>query len=258
MCYRRVTERFIRLSPANVMIAMTHAPRGRFFHASTAAILIALLPVAVGAQTCMGTAPFSAGATRVGAVASYNRNASSVGASLGLGKAYGLFANASLSRLSIDVATGPAPAFAAIGGYSFDIDWPRDVLSFQLCPFAGYESVDGPEVDLGPDVPLLHVRSHAYRGGLALGGTVFTKGRVSLVPSGSVSYVTERATTWQDSFSSETLSADYGLAEGGFGVVIKGIYTVQVMVSTPFRIKGSVPITTVGLALGMNFGTPDF
>jgi hypothetical protein len=72
------------------------------------------------------------------------------------------------------------------------------------------------------------------------------------------SYATERATMWQDSFSSETVGADYGLVEGGVGFVIRGIYSAQVLVAVPFRIGGSVPRTTLGVALGVNFGAPEF
>lgn len=241
----------------SVRTDMTHSARGRFFLASIAAAALTVLPpFPLDAQTCMGTAPFLAGPVRLGAMATYNDNAHSVGGSLSAGQVRGVFANASLSRLSIDVATGPSPAFAATGGYSLDIDWPRDVLSFQLCPVIGYEAVDGPKVDLGSGRPLLHVRSHAYRAGLALGGALFTRGGFSLVPNGSVSYVAKRATMWQTSLSTETVSADYGLVDGGVGFVIKGIYTAQVMAAVPFRIKGSVPLTTVGVALGVNFGSP--
>ena len=237
---------------------MTHSSRGRLVQASIAAVLlIALVPMQAAAQTCMGTAPFSEGAVRVSAIASYNENASSIGASLAGGKATGLFGNVSLSRLSIDAATGPSPALVVTGGYAIDVNWPRDVPAFQVCPHIGFKAIDGPEVDLGDDLPLLTVTTDAWRGGLALGGSLIARGFVSLVPTVSVSYVTESSMLRQGG-SADEVSVNYGLVDAGVGVVVRGIYTVQAVVAVPFRIRGSVPRTTYGVALGMNFGVPEY
>ena len=238
---------------------MTHSVCSWFDRAwAVAALLIApLLPMEVAAQTCMGTAPFSEGAVRVGAIASYNENARSIGASLAGGKATGLFGNVSLSRLSIDAATGPSPVLVVTGGYSIDVNWPSDVLAFQLCPHVGFKAVDGPEVDLGDDLPLLDVTTDAWRGGFALGGAVFTRGFVSIVPTGSISYVSESSALRQGG-STDEVSVNYGMVDAGLGLVVRGIYTVQATVAVPFRIRGSVPRTTFGVAVGMNFGIPEY
>lgn len=218
------------------------------------AAAIAWVPTSVGAQTCLGTAPFGEGVGRIGLVAAHNENSRSIGASVAAGVVSGLFASASFSRLWIDAAEDPMPAFAATGGYSFDIEW-REIFSFQVCPFAAYESVKGPEVDLGGGIPIVYVNSHAYRGGFALGGAVLRRPSYSIVPTGSLSYVREIATMRQGG-SIDELSEEYGLLDGGVAVVFRRVFSVQALVSVPLGIP-KLPLT-YGLSFGMNFGTPEY
>jgi hypothetical protein len=141
-----------------------------------------------------------------------------------------------------------------MAGFGVDIDWPRDILSFQVCPFAAFEAVQGPEVNLGPGIPRLYVHSNVYRGGLAVGGAVIGRRWFSVVPTGSLSWVREVAHMKQDRVDSQ-VSETYGLLDGGIGVVFKGVVTVQAMASLPVWIDGLVP--TYGLMLGLNVGSPD-
>lgn len=217
----------------------------------TAVVLAALLPAHLAAQTCMGTAPFSAGIVRAGVMAARSPDASSVGAALSAGMEHGLFANTSISRLSIEVARRAAPAFAATAGYGIDIELPPDHLWIQACPFVGAEYVDGPQVDLGPGIPRVDVTSRAYRAGLALGESIHSHDRFSLVPNAAFSYVLETAVTRQGG-ATENISEDYGLLEFGMGVVIDRIFTLQAGLAIPIWLDRAASALVVGV--GMNFG----
>jgi hypothetical protein len=222
---------------------------------SAAVILVVLQPASISAQTCMGTAPFSAGTGRIGAIAAYNERANSIGGSLSAGMQRGLFAGASFSRLSIDDADRPAPAFAATAGLGIDAPRLPSTISLQFCPFAGYESVLGPDVDLGGGIPPVTVRTHAYRGGLAIGIGLAVHETLSFVPNASMSYVSERASMRQGG-STQEVSADYRVFDYGLGVVFNRIFSAQVMASIPIGVKNVLP--TIGLAFGMNFGSPEW
>jgi hypothetical protein len=222
--------------------------------ASIAVAGLTFLPATAPAQTCLGTAPLQEASARIGVVAAHNERARSVGASLTAGVLRGLFVGASHSRLWIDVAEDPVPAFVGTAGFSVDIPLPRDAM-FQACPFATYETVDGHEVDLGPAIPRAYAETHAFRGGLALGGTALRRLSFAVVPTVSLSFVREVATLRQAA-TYEELSDDYGLLDGGVGIVFGRIFTAQATLSMPVWIRGMVP--TYGLFIGMNFGGPEY
>ncbi len=213
--------------------------------------LVALQPARLAAQTCMGTAPFSAGGGRIGLLLASNRDANSIGATLSAGMARGLFVNTSISRLSIDVASDAAPAFAATAGYGFDIETPPDHLGVQLCPFAGVEYVDGPQVNLGVGIPTIHVTSRAYKVGLALGEMLQKHARYAIVPNASFYYVAETAATRQD-FERREISEYYGVFEAGMGIVIDRVLTLQAGLALPLWLDRAA--NTFGLGVGFNFG----
>ena len=224
--------------------------------ASIAVVAGMLLPTSASAQRCLGTAPLRESTGRIGVVAAHNERARSLGGSVTAGITRQLFASASLSRLWIDVADKPSPAFVAMGGFAIDVNWPRDILAFQLCPFATFEAVQGPEINFGPGIPRLYVHSNAYRGGLAVGGAVLERAWFSVVPTGSLSWVREVAHMKQSRVNSED-SETYRLLDYGLGVVFKGVFTVQGMVSVPLanRAPGMDKLKpTYGLMLGLNVG----
>ena len=228
----------------------------RSAHRAAALVLLnvalgALIPATVGAQRCMGTAPLNEWTGRAGVVGTHNERAQSVGATLGAGVTDALFVSGTFSRLWIDAAVDHVPAVSVSLGYGFDVNWPRDILAFHVCPLATFKSVDGPEVDLGPVTPRVYVKSHAYRGGLALGGAVLGWPSLSVMTTGSASFVREVARTRQAA-NEYKVSEDYGLLDGGIGVVIRHTFTVQGTASVPVAIRGLVP--TYGIMLAMNFG----
>src|SRR5687768_658017 len=90
-------------------------------------IVVALLVVSAAgaaAQTCMGTASFTAGRIRIEGAASFNDDANGLGASVSVGSPIGLFAQGSVARMTFDGAEfddESAPLFGLQAGYAINV-----------------------------------------------------------------------------------------------------------------------------------------
>ena len=230
------------------------------FHRSllTAALAGSLLVLAsqpASAQTCFGAASFRDGSFRVGGVAGYSDDATGLGVMVAAGADAGPWGSLSATRLNFDAgATGEeiAPSYGATLGYGFDVGGAANPASVQVCPYAGYQYLGGPNIDLGGGLGTTKVRSRAYLGGASIGAVVPSSPGLYLVPSAGVSYVAERAKVFAPGFWWEKVHDDYGVFDASLGLVFNRRITTQFGAAFPFGVDDAA--SNFSLAVGINFG----
>ncbi len=192
------------------------------------------------AQTCLGTAQFSAGVARVAGSASFtgsasfNGDAKEYGGEIAVGANNGVFVSASGGQI-VPNGAGPGPnTVGASLGYGLVIG-----SAAQFCPLVAYTHKTSPEDDI------------SFGG--ALGATARISAQASIVPYVGAAYVHASGTLLPFGTSGAIVSTThYGILELGVGLVIDRSITLRPNVSVPFGITGGP--TTVGVALGFNFG----
>jgi hypothetical protein len=222
----------------------------------TRSVLFALAVVALpatrlSAQTCIGSASFSAGHVRIGAGLGTSDGVKSYGASLAAGANSGLYASGGLSRFEYsDIdgfgTAGSGKSVALDAGVAINLNRSRTV---QFCPEVGYQHVSGPDIQYAGYTITTSARAYSYGG--TFGGTVAVLPALDLVPFAGAYYVTTRATaTLVTDSRSET--QNYGEFDVGAGFVINKTLTLHPSVVIPFGVSGAKSTFDIGFAF--NFG----
>ncbi len=208
--------------------------------------VVALSATRLSAQTCVGSAAFSAGAVRLGAGLGTTNGTKSYDVNLAAGANSGPYASGGLSRIEYAGIDGSSKSFSLGAGYAINLNRSRTV---QFCPEIGYQRVSLPDYcDAGYKITTSD-REVAYGG--AFGGTVVVSPSLDLVPFTGAYYVASRATSYLASVSrAETLS--YGKFDVGAGFVIKKTLTLQPSLAIPFGVSGGKSVLEIGVAF--NFG----
>jgi hypothetical protein len=217
----------------------------------TRSVLFALAVVALSgnrlsAQTCAGTASFSAGPVRLGAGLGTSDGVKSYGASLAAGTASGVYASAGLSRFEYADVDGSGKSIELGAGYAINLNGSRTV---QFCPEVGYQHVSGPDIQYAGYTIKTSARANFYGG--TLGGTVAVLPSLDVVPSAGAYYASTRATQTLVT-DSRSQTQNYGEFDVGMGFVINKSLTLRPAVVIPFGVSGAKSTFDMGIAF--NFG----
>jgi hypothetical protein len=214
--------------------------------------LIALLPIAAlmtfattaQAQTCGGTASFTAGAVRLGAGMDFADDGNQVGASVALGRAAGPFVSGSVGRLEFEDLDESGTAFGIELGYSLPV---AGRASLEICPVLSFVhagadiSANGNSVDLS---------SRALAAGVAIGGVASSTPTFAFVPSATFAWVNQKLEL--SGFMEGETTDDYGAITLAAGLVFNRNVTVRPNMS--FSVGSDDSEATFGIAFAMNFG----
>jgi hypothetical protein len=218
--------------------------RARFV--SFALAVVALSATRLSAQSCVGSASFSAGPVRLGAGLGTSDGVKSYGVSMAAGASSGVYASGSLSRIEYSDLDGSSRSVGVGAGYAINLNRSRTI---QFCPEASYQHVSGPDIEYVGQKITTSARAFSYGG--SFGGTVAVMPSLDLVPFMGAYYVTTRATaTLVTDSRSET--QNYGEFDVGAGFVINKALTLQPSVSIPFGVSGAKSTFDIGFAF--NFG----
>jgi hypothetical protein len=210
--------------------------------------VLAAVPAAVRAQTCVGMASFSSGPLRVGGGVGLANSVTNYNVNLNAGSQYGPFGGFSVGRSDFDGNANGATDVGLNGGYSFELN-PQRTAKF--CPIASFSYQSGPNRD-----PNIDVSSRALSFGGSFGGLLHTQSTLTLAPFVSASFVDLRRTTRVGTGPSVALSDQYGLFTFGSGFVVNRILTIQPSIAFPVGVNTPAfsddPVFTIGF--GVNFG----
>jgi hypothetical protein len=209
--------------------------------------LVAGIANTMNGQVCQGTAPFSAGSTRIGAGMQFTDGAKAYGGGLAFGGANSLFASADFVHTQFDNIDAGSNGFNVQGGYSMAMNTSRTI---QLCPLVGFAYQSGPDFDTGFGTVNSSIRSFAFGG--SIGTTVPMSPTLDLVPFGGATYEMDHLSS---SLGGVSTSSDDNttVIQLGAGFVFNKVFTIQPSVAIPTR-SGSKP--TYGISFGFNFGNP--
>ena len=198
-------------------------------------------------QVCQGTAPFSAGSTRIGAGMQFTDGAKAYGGGLAFGSSNSLFAGAEVIHTQFDDIDAGANGVSLQGGYSIAVNTSRSV---QFCPLVGFAYQSGPDFDTGFGSISSSVRAFAFGG--SIGTSVPMSPTVDLVPFGGASYEMDH---FSSSLGGVSSSGDDNttLIQLGAGFVFNKVLTILPSVLLPTE-SGSKP--TWSISFGYNFGKP--
>jgi hypothetical protein len=208
--------------------------------------LVAGVATTAEAQLCAGSAPFSAGRTRVGVGAEFPEGAKLYGAGLTWSHQSGAYIGGQLGRA--DDSAGPESAmdYSANIGYEMSLDLPAKM---RFCPTGHFG------MSKGPDVTNEENSATHYGLGGTVGGVLSSSENLAIVPSLGINWVhyTWKTTTTggggagttevSDSWMEATLSA---------GFVINRDVTFSPMVRIPLNQDGAE--SHFGFSLAYNFG----
>jgi hypothetical protein len=191
--------------------------------------LVAGIANTTNAQVCQGTAPFSAGSTRIGAGMQFTDGA----------KAY--------VHTQFDDLDAGSNGVSLQGGYSIAMNTSRSV---QLCPLVGFAYQSGPDFDTGFGTVSSSLRAFAFGG--SIGTTVAMSPTMDFVPFGGALYEMDHFSSSLGGVSSSGDDNTTVIQLGG-GFVFNKVFTIQPSVLIPTE-SGSKP--TYGISFGYNFGKP--
>ena len=209
--------------------------------------LVAGIANTTNAQVCQGTAPFSAGSTRIGAAMQFTDGAKSYGGGLAFGSSNSLFGSADYVHTQFDDIDAGSNGVSLQGGYSIAMNTSRSV---QLCPLVGFAYQSGPNFDTG--FGTVSSSLHAFAFGGSIGTTVAMSPTLDFVPFGGASYEMDHFSSSLGGVSSSGDDNTTVFQLGG-GFVFNKVFTIQPSVLIPTE-SGSKP--TYGISFGYNFGKP--
>ena len=204
--------------------------------------LVAGVAATAQAQICAGTAPFSAGAMRVGANAEFPENSKILGGEFAWGHQSGLYLGGSVSRGTTDGVDGSALRFGGNAGYEVST---ASMPKLRFCPVAslGYTTL--------PDIGTANASMLDYAVGGAVGGMLSASDNISIVPSATLAWTGARLKV-SDAGTSTTASDSWAQARLAAGIVFNSQITVAPVVTIPISHDGDK--TRFGFAASYNFG----
>jgi hypothetical protein len=198
------------------------------------------------AQSCLGTASFTAGPARLGVAGAFPEGAKEFGGQLAYGQVNGGFGAVSVARATANDADVSSMTYGVTGGYQLNLGQRGGA---QLCPVGGLSYSTTDEVEfLGSSID---ASARTFQAGLAVGAPLNAGATAQLVPFGSLSLANTSATVTvdgEDSSNDET----YGVMQLGAGLVLGRAITVQPSVSIPLGLEDADAVFSV--AMGFNFG----
>ena len=202
--------------------------------------LVAGVAATADAQICAGTAPFSAGRTRVGIGAEFPDGAKTYGGGLTWAHNSGLYLGGNVARNDDNNSAVSSMDYAANLGYEMRLD-----SKFHFCPIGHFGMAKGPNAGNTE-------RSTTHYGlGGTVGSVLSASDNMSIVPALGVSWVSasNKTTTGPNS---TTVSDSWMEATLATGFIINRDVTFAPMIRVPLNQDGAE--STFGFSLSYNFG----
>lgn len=211
-------------------------------------VLVSLLAASgLQAQACLGTAPFSSGAVRLGAGAEFTDGAKSYGVQLAVGARQGPFASGGLSAIDYDDVDEGGTIVGLSAGYAIDVGAAKKA---QFCPLVGFDRQTGPNIDTG--VGMLELSARAFSVGGTIGGAIVTTPTMDFVPFVGAAFVSQKVTA-EFSGSTDSASDEFTIISLGAGFVLNRQLTIRPLLNFPVGLEDGDP--SYGIALAFNFGS---
>jgi hypothetical protein len=209
--------------------------------------LVAGVATTAEAQLCAGSAPFSAGRTRVGVGAEFPEGAKMYGAGLTWSHQSGAYIGGQFGRVDFNGAPESANDFSANLGYEMSLDLPAKM---RFCPTGHFGMSKGPEAGNSEE------SSTHYGLGGTVGGVLSSSENLAIVPSLGINWVhyTFKTTTTGGGGGTTEVSDSWMEATLGAGFVINRDVTFSPMLRIPLNQDGAE--SRFGFTLSYNFGRP--
>ena len=218
--------------------------------AFAAAACIFAAPLAIEAQTCTGSASFSAGNMRLGASGSFQDGSRTYGGAFTVGATQGAFGSVSLGQTSYSGATGTSSTIGVSAGYSVAVG-----PAAEFCPIVSYAHWSF------PDAPFFGGTITAGQDDFGLGGSlgfvsVMTP-NLSVKPFASAAYFHSMFTEHDGTLGSSSTNYDYGIIGVGFGFIVRNSLTILPGVTRPVGLDGAKFAFNIGVSVNFgHFGGP--
>jgi hypothetical protein len=205
--------------------------------------LVAGVAATADAQICAGTAPFSAGRTRVGLGAEFPDGAKTYGGGLTYAHSSGVYLGAAVARNDDNNSDVSAMDYAANLGYELNLD-----SKFHFCPTGHFGMAKG------PDIGNTEISDTHYGLGGTIGSVLSSSDNMAIVPSLGLNWAhhSVKTTTTGNNGSSTTVSDSWMEATLATGFIINRDVTFAPMVRIPLNQDGAE--STWGFSLSYNFG----
>ncbi|MFI5234034.1 MAG: hypothetical protein ACHQSE_16190, partial [Gemmatimonadales bacterium] len=212
---------------------------------TAAAACILAAPAAIQAQTCTGTASFSAGSMRLGAAGSFTDGAKTYSGTFAVGATQGLFASATAAQISYDSQGGTSTEFGVSAGYSIGLG-----SSAEFCPILSYAHTAFPNATFAGATITSDENDFSFGGSLGV-ATVATPS-VTFKPFVSAQYFHSTVSEHSTVLGPADMNYDYGLLGVGVGVIVNKCVTILPGIAQPVGLKGAKIAYNIGVAV--NFG----
>ena len=207
--------------------------------------LVAGVATTADAQLCAGSAPFSAGRTRIGVGAEFPEGAKAYGGGLTWAHSSGAYIGGAVNRYDANSSTESAMDYSANLGYELALD---AMPKLHFCPTGHFGMAKGPDE---PNVE--NSRTHYGLGG-TVGGVLSASDNMSIVPALGLKWVhvSDKTTTTGNNGSTTTVSESWMEATLGAGFILNRDVTFSPMVRIPLNQDGLE--SSFGFSLSYNFG----
>jgi hypothetical protein len=202
--------------------------------------LVAGVAATADAQICAGSAPFSAGRTRVGVGAEFPDGAKTYGGGLTWAHNSGLYLGGNVARNDDNNSDVSSMDYAANLGYEMRLD-----SKFHFCPVGHFGMAKGPNAG-NTEISTTH-----YGLGGTVGSVLSASDNMSIVPALGVNWVSASAKTTTGP-NSTTVSDSWMEATIAAGFIINRDVTFAPMIRVPLNQDGAE--STFGFSLSYNFG----
>jgi hypothetical protein len=204
--------------------------------------LVAGVAATAEAQLCSGSAPFSAGRTRVGVGAEFPEGNKAYGVGVTWSHNSGAYFGGTVGRLDDNNSTASAMDYAANLGYEMSLD-----SKFRFCPTGHFGMTKGPDAG-----NTQNSRTH-YGAGGTIGRVLSSSENMAIVPSLGINWVhvTDKSVTGPNT---TTASDSWMEATLGAGFILNRDVTFAPMVRIPLNQDGAE--SSFGFSLSYNFGRP--
>ncbi|MGH7655334.1 MAG: hypothetical protein ACREN6_11795 [Gemmatimonadaceae bacterium] len=217
---------------------------------AAAALCTFAVPVAIEAQTCTGSASFSAGNMRLGATGSFTDGAKTLGGAFTVGATQGLFASVAVSQISYNDLSGTSSVIGGSVGYSAKVG-----SAAEFCPIASYSHASFPKQSFFGGTITSGEDEFGLGGSFGI-VSVMTP-NLSLKPFVSAEYLHSTVNEHDSTLGSSSTNYDYGLLGVGLGLIVDKSLTIVPGIAQPVGLKGAKIAFNVAVAVNFgHFGAP--
>jgi len=205
--------------------------------------LVAGVAATADAQVCSGTAPFSAGRTRVAVGADFPEGYKMYGGGLTWAHNSGVYIGGQVGRLDDNTSTDNAMDYQANLGYEMSLD-----SKFRFCPIGHFGMTKGPNVG-NEENSITH-----YALGGTVGGVLSSSDNMAIVPSLALEWIHNSYKTTTTGGGGATTTTDDSQIDAtlGVGFVINRNVTFSPTVRIPLNQDGAE--SYFGFRMSYNFG----